>query len=73
MLHSQMFPNFLFLTLDDQADFAERHSVDALLFYPDAKALRYAFINQDTCELERCNMWNCLYWTPQGRSETAND
>src|SRR6266699_2613828 len=53
--------------LIDQADLAEKHGVETLLFCPDPWALRHVFINQDTGEVvrARCNRWDCLYCGPR--------
>jgi len=53
--------------LNDQADLAEKHGIDTLLFCPDPWALRHFFINQDTGEVvrARCNRWDCLYCGPR--------
>src|SRR6266567_5948365 len=53
--------------LDVQADLAEKHRVDTLLFCPNHWALRHVFINQDTGEVvrARCNRWDCLYCGPR--------
>ncbi len=53
--------------LDVQADLAEKHRVDTLLFCPNPWALRHVFINQDTGEVvrARCNRWDCLYCGPR--------
>jgi hypothetical protein len=54
-------------SLDDQADLAEKHGLDTLLFCPDPWALRHVFVNQDTGEMvrARCNRWDCLYCGPR--------
>jgi hypothetical protein len=54
-------------SLVEQADLAEKHNVDTLLFCPDPWALRHVFINQDTGEVvrSRCNRWDCLYCGPR--------
>ena len=54
-------------SLDEQADLAEMHGVDTLLFCPNPWALRHVFINQDTGEVvrARCNRWDCLYCGPR--------
>ena|SRR2546428_14183579 len=53
--------------LDLQADLAEKHGLETLLFCPDAWALRHVFINQETGEIARtrCNRWDCLYCGPR--------
>ncbi len=43
-------PRFSLPSLEAQADLAEKHKVDTLLFCPDSWALRYVFINRDTDE-----------------------
>ncbi|MGI9061939.1 MAG: rolling circle replication-associated protein [Ktedonobacteraceae bacterium] len=60
-------PRFLLPSLDDQADLAEKHGIDTLLFCPNPWALRHVFINQDTGEVvrARCNRWDCLYCGPR--------
>jgi hypothetical protein len=54
-------------SLDEQADLAEKHGLETLLFCPDPWALRHAFVNQDTGEMvrARCNRWDCLYCGPR--------
>jgi hypothetical protein len=54
-------------SLDDQANLAEKHGLETLLFCPDPWALRHVFINQDTGEVvrARCNRWDCLYCGPR--------
>ncbi len=54
-------------SLDEQADLAEKHGIDTLLYCPDPWALRHVFINQDTGEVvrARCNRWDCLYCGPR--------
>jgi hypothetical protein len=58
---------FTFPSFDEQADLAEKHGLDTLLFCPDPWALRHAFINQDTGEVARarCNRWDCLHCGPR--------
>src|SRR6266702_2086292 len=53
--------------LEEQADLAEKHKVDTLLYCPSPWALRHQFINQDTGEVvrARCNRWDCLYCGPR--------
>src|SRR5260221_13387338 len=60
-------PHFLLPSLNEQADLAEKHGLDTLLFCPDPWALRHVFINQDTGEVvrARCNRWDCLYCGPR--------
>src|SRR5437879_10549628 len=62
-----MKPSFPLPSIDVQADLAEKHGVETLLFCPDAWALRHVFINQDTGEVARarCNRWDCLYCGPR--------
>ncbi len=50
-------PHFPLPTLNEQADIAERHGLETLLFCPNAWALRHVFINQETGETRRarCN------------------
>jgi hypothetical protein len=54
-------------SLDEQADLAEKHSVDTLLFCPHPWSLRHVFINQETGEVvrARCNRWDCLHCGPR--------
>jgi hypothetical protein len=54
-------------SLYDQADLAEKHGLETLLFCPNPWALRHVFINQDTGEVvrARCNRWDCLYCGPR--------
>ena len=61
------FPHFPLPSLDDQANLAEKHGIDTLLYCPDPWALRHVFINQDTGEVvrARCNRWDCLYCGPR--------
>jgi len=58
---------FLVPPLNEQADLAEKHGIDTLLYCPDPWALRHVFINQDTGEVvrARCNRWDCLYCGPR--------
>jgi hypothetical protein len=60
-------PQFPLPSLDDQADLAEKHGLETLLFCPDPWALRHVFVNQDTGEIvrARCNRWDCLYCGPR--------
>src|SRR5436305_4519458 len=60
-------PRFPLPSLEGQADLAEKHGVETLLFCPDAWALRHVFINHDTGEVvrARCNRWDCLYCGPR--------
>src|SRR2546421_4922604 len=53
--------------LEVQADLAEKHGIDTLLYCPNPWALRHVFINQDTGEVvrARCNRWDCLYCGPR--------
>jgi len=54
-------------SVEEQADLAENHGLDTLLFCPKPWALRHVFINQDTGEgvRARCNRWDCLYCGPR--------
>ena len=54
-------------SVEEQADLAENHGLDTLLFCPKPWALRHVFINQDTGEVvrARCNRWDCLYCGPR--------
>jgi hypothetical protein len=56
-----------FPSLGEQADLAERHGLETLLFCPDPWALRHVFIDQETGETvrARCNRWDCLYCGPR--------
>jgi len=58
---------FPLLSLDVQADLAEKYGADTLLFCPDPWALRHVFINQQTGETirARCNRWDCLFCGPR--------
>ena len=60
-------PRLPLLSLEAQADLAERHSLETLLFCPDSWALRHSFVNQETGETTRarCNRWDCLYCGPR--------
>ena len=60
-------PRFPLPSLDVQADLAEKHGLETLLFCPNPWALRHVFINQDTSEVvrARCNRWGCLYYGPR--------
>src|SRR5215469_18390083 len=55
------------LPLTEQADLAEKHGLETLLFCPDSWALRHSFVNHDTGETARarCNRWDCLYCGPR--------
>jgi hypothetical protein len=52
---------------DEQADLAEKHQVDTLLYCPNPRAIRHVFINQETGEVvrARCNRWDCLFCGPR--------
>lgn len=54
-------------SLDEQANLAEKHGADTLLFCPNPWAIRHVFINQDTGETvrARCNRWDCLFCGPR--------
>jgi hypothetical protein len=54
-------------SLYDQANLAEEHGLETLLFCPDPWALRHVFIDQETGETvrARCNRWDCLYCGPR--------
>jgi len=54
-------------SLSEQADLAEKHDLETLLFCPDSWALRHVFVNQETGEVvrARCNRWDCLYCGPR--------
>src|SRR5579884_1613553 len=58
---------FPILPLHEQADLAEKHGIETLLFCPNAWALRHVFINQETGEVvrARCNRWDCLFCGPR--------
>jgi hypothetical protein len=60
-------PRFSLPSLEEQANLAEKHGVDMLLFCPDPWALRHAFIDQETGETvrARCNRWDCLHCGPR--------
>src|SRR6266496_1229172 len=60
-------PCFPLPSLDDQANLAEKHGLDTLLYCPNSWALRHVFINQETGETvrARCNRWDCLYCGPR--------
>ena len=66
MMEAQML-RFPLPSLEEQADLAEKHGVETLLFCPNAWALRHRFTNQDTGETvrARCNRWDCLYCGPR--------
>ena len=63
---TQNAPRFSLPSLGEQANLAEKHGLETLLFCPNAWALRHIFINQDTGEVlrARCNRWDCLYCGP---------
>ena len=65
--HSSAASRFPLPSLEVQADLAEKHGLETLLFCPDAWALRHIFINQDTGDVvrARCNRWDCLYCGPR--------
>jgi hypothetical protein len=54
-------------SLDEQANLAEKHGIDTLLFCHDPWAVRHFFLNRDTGEVARarCNRWDCLYCGPR--------
>jgi hypothetical protein len=54
-------------SLEEQADVAQKHRVDTLLFCPNSWALRHVFMNRETGEVVRakCNRWDCLYCGPR--------
>src|SRR2546430_7260382 len=60
-------PRFLPPSLDIQADLAEKHGLETLLFCHDPWALRHRFLNRETGEVvrARCNRWECLYCGPR--------
>src|SRR5436305_15293817 len=60
-------PRFPLPSLEGQADLAEKHGLETLLFCPNPWALRHVFINQETGEVvrARCNRWDCLYCGPR--------
>src|SRR5436305_9531161 len=60
-------PRFPLPSLEGQADLAEKHGLETLLFGPNPWALRHVFINRDTGEVvrARCNRWDCLYCGPR--------
>ncbi len=60
-------PHFPLPPLDEQANLAEKHGFETLLFCPDSWALRHGFVNHDTGETARarCNRWDCLYCGPR--------
>src|SRR5438105_4291992 len=60
-------PRFPQLPLEEQANLAEKHQVETLLFCPNAWAIRHVFLNQETGEMlrARCNRWDCLYCGPR--------
>ncbi len=53
--------------LRQQAKMVEQYHLEALLFCPDAWALRHRFVNQETGEVRRarCDRWECLYCGPR--------
>jgi hypothetical protein len=54
-------------SIEEQANLAEKHGLETLLFCPDPWALRHVFIDQETGETvrARCNRWDCLYCGPR--------
>ena len=60
-------PHFPLPSINEQANLAEKHGIETLLFCPDSWALRHVFINQNTGEVvrARCNRWDCLYCGPR--------
>jgi hypothetical protein len=60
-------PRFPLPSVNEQANLAEKHGLETLLFCPDSWALRHVFINQETGETvrARCNRWDCLYCGPR--------
>jgi hypothetical protein len=64
---TQLVPRFSLPSLDVQANLAEKHGLEKLLFCPNPWAMRHVFINQETGEVvrARCNRWNCLYCGPR--------
>jgi len=67
MIDTSSNPRFSLPSFEEQADLAEKHGLETLLFCPDPWALRHVFINQDTGEVvrARCNRWDCLYCGPR--------
>jgi hypothetical protein len=66
-MESEQVIRFRLPSLDEQADVAEKHNVDTLLFCPHPWSLRHVFINQGTGEVvrARCNRWDCLFCGPR--------
>jgi hypothetical protein len=60
-------PRFPLPSVNEQANLAEKHGIETLLFCPASWALRHVFINQNTGEMvrARCNRWDCLYCGPR--------
>ncbi len=55
------------LSIEIQAELAERHGLTTLMCCTDAWALRHRFINRETGETvrARCGSWSCLYCGPR--------
>jgi len=62
-----MMPHLSLPSLHEQANLAEKHGLETLLFCPDPWALRHVFIDQETGETvrARCDRWDCLYCGPR--------
>jgi hypothetical protein len=54
-------------TLEEQADTAEKHGVDTLLYCRDRWAVRHWWVHKETGEKQRarCNRWECTYCGPR--------
>jgi hypothetical protein len=65
--HTLRASRFPLPSLNEQADLAEKHGLETLLFCPDSWALRHGFVNHDTGEIARarCKRWDCLYCGPR--------
>ncbi|HZR44003.1 MAG TPA: hypothetical protein VFB12_28070 [Ktedonobacteraceae bacterium] len=55
------------LSLEEQADIAEKHKLDDLFYCKDAWAMKHHWVNEQTGEIQRarCNRWECLYCGPR--------
>jgi hypothetical protein len=54
-------------TLEEQADTAEKHGVDTLLYCRDRWVVRRWWMHKETGEKQRarCNRWECTYCGPR--------
>src|SRR5437773_2553223 len=64
---TQLVPRYSLPSLDVQANLAEKHGLETLLYCANPWAQRHVFINQETGETvrARCNRWDCLYCGPR--------